>query len=150
MPLVTTPGSELITIAANVAAGQRVLVSGAFGGVGRSAVFAAKNQGAQVIAGVLEKQLAQAASIGADEVVALDDEDAMRALAPVDVVANAVRGKTAERLLGKVREGGHFASVTGAPANAKDYTSIKVTRFVSRQDAGRPFTAWPRPSPRAS
>jgi NADPH:quinone reductase-like Zn-dependent oxidoreductase len=136
LPLVTTTGSELISVAAGVKAGQTVLVSGAFGGVGRSAVFAAKKQGAKVVAGVLKKQLATAASLGVDEVVALDDESAMKALAPVDVVANTVRGKTAEQLLGKVKSSGIFASVTGAPANAKDYPSVKVAAFVSRQDAG--------------
>jgi NADPH:quinone reductase-like Zn-dependent oxidoreductase len=136
LPLVTTTGAELISVAAGVTAGQSVLVSGAFGGVGRSAVFAAKERGAKVIAGVLKKQLPAAASLGADETVALDDESAMKALAPVDVVANAVRGKTAEQLLGKVKAGGVFVSVTGAPANAIDYPSVKVAPFVSRQDAG--------------
>jgi NADPH:quinone reductase-like Zn-dependent oxidoreductase len=136
LPLVTTTGSELITAAAGAKAGQTVLVSGAFGGVGRSAVFAAKERGAKVTAGVLKKQLPAATGLGADDVVALDDEAAMTALAPVDVVANAVRGKTAEQLLGKVKPGGVFASVTGAPANARDYQSIKVVAFVSRQDAG--------------
>jgi len=126
LPLVTTTGAELIAVAAGVKAGQTVLVSGAFGGVGRSAVFAAKERGANVIAGVLKKQLPAAASLGADE---------MKALAPVDVVANAVRGQTAEQLIGKVKGGGVFASVTGAPANAKDYPSVKVVPFVSRQDA---------------
>ncbi len=136
LPLVTTTGSELISVAAGVKAGQTVLVSGAFGGVGRSAVFAAKERGANVTAGVLKKQLTAANNLGADEVVALDDEGAMKALAPVDVVANAVRGKTAEQLIAKVKPGGIFASVTGAPANAKNYPSVKVVAFVSKQDAG--------------
>jgi NADPH:quinone reductase-like Zn-dependent oxidoreductase len=136
LPLVTTTGSELIAVSAGVKAGQTVLVSGAFGGVGRSAVFAAKERGARVTAGVLKKQLAVAADLGADEIVALDDEAAMKAVAPMDVVANAVRGKTAEQLLAKVKAGGVFASVTGAPANAKDYPSVKVVSFVSKQDTG--------------
>jgi NADPH:quinone reductase-like Zn-dependent oxidoreductase len=135
LPLVTTTGSELITVAAGVKTGQTVLVSGAFGGVGRSAVLAARERGAKVIAGVLKKQLAAATNLGADEILALDDEAAMTALAPVDVVANAVRGKTAEQLLGKVKSGGIFASVTGAPENAKDHPSVEVVPFVSRQDA---------------
>jgi NADPH:quinone reductase-like Zn-dependent oxidoreductase len=135
LPLVTTTGAELIAVAAGVEAGQSVLVSGAIGGVGRSAVFAAKGRGAKVIAGVLKKQLAAAAKLGAHEVVALDDEAAMKALAAMDVVANAVRGRTAEQLIGKVKTGGVFASVTGPPANAKDYPSVKVVPFVSRQDA---------------
>jgi NADPH:quinone reductase-like Zn-dependent oxidoreductase len=46
-----------------------------------------------------------------------------------------VRGQTAEQLIGKVKAGRVFASVTGPPANAKDYPSVKVVPFVSRQDA---------------
>ena len=135
LPLVTTTGAELIVVAAGVKAGQGVLVSGAFGGVGRSAVFAARERGARVIAGVLKKQLSGAANLGADQVMALDDEAAMKALAAVDVVANAVRGQTAEQLIGKVKAGGVFASVTGPPANANEYPAVKVVPFVSRQDA---------------
>jgi NADPH:quinone reductase-like Zn-dependent oxidoreductase len=135
LPLVTTTGNQLISVAAEIKPGQTVLVAGGFGGVGRSALFTAKDRGARVIAGVLKKQLAAAQSLGADQVVALDDDDALGALPPLDAVANAVRGKTAEELTGKVRAGGVFASVTGAPANAKDYPSVRVVSYVSRQDA---------------
>jgi NADPH:quinone reductase-like Zn-dependent oxidoreductase len=83
----------------------------------------------------LKKQSAAARSLGADQIAALDDEDALNALQPVDAVANTVRGKTAEQLLGKVKAGGVFASVTGAPANARDYPSVRVVSYVSHQDA---------------
>jgi NADPH:quinone reductase-like Zn-dependent oxidoreductase len=135
LPLVTTTGNQLISVAAEIKPGQAALVSGAFGAVGRSATFTAKDRGARVVAGVLKKQLAAAQSLGANQVIALDDEDALDALPPVDVVANTVRGKTAEQLLGKVRAGGVFASVTGAPTNAKDYPSVRVVSYTSRQDA---------------
>jgi NADPH:quinone reductase-like Zn-dependent oxidoreductase len=105
--------------------------------VGRSAVFSAKELGARAIAGVLKRQLDSAMGLGADEVVALDDGAAMNSMAPVDVVANAVRGKTAEQLLGKVKPGGIFASVTGVPPNANDFPSVRTVAFVSKQDADR-------------
>jgi NADPH:quinone reductase-like Zn-dependent oxidoreductase len=135
LPLVTTTGAELISVASGAKAGQTVLVSGAAGGVGRSAVFTAKERGATVIAGVRKGQLEAATSLGADQVVAIDDDDALRGIAPVDAVANTVRGPTAGRLLGKVRPGGVFASVTGPPDNAKDFASVRVVSFVSKQDA---------------
>jgi NADPH:quinone reductase-like Zn-dependent oxidoreductase len=134
LPLVTMTGSQLIYVAADVKPGQTVLVSGAAGSVGRSAVFAAKDRGASVIAGVLRKQLDGAQSLSADRVVALDDPAAFAGLKKVDVVANTVRGKTAEDLMGKVKEGGIFASVTGAPANAADYPQVRTVAFVSKQD----------------
>jgi len=135
LPLVTTTGSQLISVASGTKAGQTVLVSGAFGGVGRSATFTAKDRGAVVIAGVLKKQFEAAKGLGADQVVVLEDEEAIDGIAPVDVVANAVRGRAAERLLGKVKPGGVFASVTGAPDNTTDFPSIRVVPFVSKQDA---------------
>jgi NADPH:quinone reductase-like Zn-dependent oxidoreductase len=46
LPLVTTTGYDLIAHGANVQLGQSVLVTGALGGVGRTAVFTAKSQGA--------------------------------------------------------------------------------------------------------
>jgi NADPH:quinone reductase-like Zn-dependent oxidoreductase len=70
------------------------------------AVFAAKDCGAVVIAGVLKEQLDSVKNLGADRVVALDDPAAFTDLQKVDVVANTVRGKTAEDLMGKVKEGG--------------------------------------------
>jgi len=134
LPLVTMTGSQLIYAGADVKPGQTVLVSGAAGGVGRSAVFAAKDRGALVIAGVLKKQLEAAKNLSADRVVALDDPPAFTDLQPVDVVANTVRGKTAEDLMAKVKLGGTFASVTGAPANAAKYPQVRTVAFVSKQD----------------
>jgi NADPH:quinone reductase-like Zn-dependent oxidoreductase/quercetin dioxygenase-like cupin family protein len=135
LPLVGTTGSQLISLASGLAAGQTVLVSGALGGVGRSAVFTAKDRGAKVIAAVLRRQLDAAAALGADQVVALDDADAFGALAKVDVVANTVRGETADRLLTKVRPGGTFASATGVPPSAPQHPSVRVVAFKSKQSA---------------
>jgi NADPH:quinone reductase-like Zn-dependent oxidoreductase len=134
LPLVTMTGSQLILVAAGVKAGQTVLVSGAAGGVGRSAIFAAKDRGAVVIAGILTRHLNGAKNLGADRWVALDDPAALDTLEAVDVVANTVRGTTAEDLLGKVKDGGIFASVTGVPPNATKYPNVRTIAFVSKQD----------------
>jgi NADPH:quinone reductase-like Zn-dependent oxidoreductase len=134
LPLVTLTGSQLISIASGVKYGQTVLVSGALGGVGRSAIFTARQLGGVVIAGVRRSQLEDARSLGANEVVAIDDEQALAGLAPVDVVANTVRGDTAARLLLTVKPGGTFASVTGPPDNVKDVPSVRVVPFVSKQN----------------
>ena len=36
--------------------------------------------------------------------------------------------------MGKVKEGGIFASVTGVPANAAGYPRVRTVAFVSKQD----------------
>jgi NADPH:quinone reductase-like Zn-dependent oxidoreductase len=133
LPLVTTTGNQLMA-ATGIKAGQTVLVAGAAGNVGRSAVFTAKQRGATVIAGVLKKQINEAKGIGADQVVATDDDNAIANLPLVDVVADTVGGKTAETLLAKVKPGGVFASVLGAPQNAEKYPSVKVVPVYATAD----------------
>jgi len=98
-------------------------------------VFTAKERGAKVIAGVLKKQLQQGASIGADQVIATDDDAAIAKLPLLDAVADTVNGQTAEKLLSKVKKGGVFASVRGAPQNAKDYPDVKVVPVYAQPDA---------------
>ena len=48
LPLVTTTGAQLIERAVKPKAGQTVLVTGALGGVGRTAVHVARKDGARV------------------------------------------------------------------------------------------------------
>jgi NADPH:quinone reductase-like Zn-dependent oxidoreductase len=134
LPLVTTTGNQLITNGAAVQSGQTVLVTGALGNVGRTAVFTAKSRGAKVIAGVRKNQLEMAKELGADQVVALDDPAAVAKLPMLDAVADTVDGPTAEMLIGKVKAGGIFASVLGAPQNAAQYPSVKAIPVVGRPD----------------
>ncbi|HEX5233714.1 MAG TPA: NADP-dependent oxidoreductase [Silvibacterium sp.] len=133
LPLVTTTGNQLIS-ATGIKSGQIVLVSGAAGSVGRSAVFTAKERGATVIAGVLKRQMDEAKTVGADQVVATDDDNAIANLPMLDVVADTVNGKTAERLIARVNSGGVFASVLGAPQNAAKHPSVKVVPVFSKSD----------------
>ena len=137
LPVVTLTGEQLITKGTKIQAGQTVLVSGAVGSVGRSAVWAAKQAGAVVIAGVRKSQVEEAAAVGADQVLALDDASAMEKLGFIDAVADTVGGKTAEMLLGKVKPGGVFASVVGAPGNAALHPTVKVEAVVMQADAER-------------
>ncbi len=133
LPLVTTTGNQLL-LATGIQAGKTVLIVGAAGNVGRSAVFTAKARGATVIAGVLKRQFDVAKTLGADQVIATDDDTAIANLSPLDAVADAVGGKTAEKLIAKVKPGGIYASVVGAPQNATDYPSVKVVKIFSKFD----------------
>ncbi len=74
LPLVGLTGAQLVEQATQPRSGDSVLVTGAVGSVGRVAVFVAKALGAKVWAGVRRKQKLEAAKLGADAVVALDDE----------------------------------------------------------------------------
>jgi len=135
LPLVTLTGTQLIIRGTGIRAAQTVLVSGALGSVGRSAVHAAKQAGATVIAGVRKRQVEEARSLGADQIVALDDTAAMEKLGFLDAVADTVGGTTAQALIGTVKPGGVFASVLGPPANAKLNPTVRVVPVQVAGDA---------------
>jgi NADPH:quinone reductase-like Zn-dependent oxidoreductase len=67
-------------------------------------------------------------------VVATDDDTAIANLPPLDAVADAVGGRTAEKLIAKVKPGGIYASVVEAPQNAAKYPSVKVVHVFSKFD----------------
>ena len=133
LPLVTVTGNQLMA-ATGIKAGQTVLVVGALGSVGRSAAFTAKERGATVIAGVLKRQIDQVKSVGADQVIATDDDTAIANLPPLDAVADTVGRSTAETLIAKVKPGGVFATVLLVPQNAVNYPSVKPVFVFSKFD----------------
>jgi NADPH:quinone reductase-like Zn-dependent oxidoreductase len=134
LPTVTTTGAELAALALEGKKGGTLLVTGAAGNVGRSAVFVAKEKGATVIAGVRKAQIEEARALGADRILALDDEKAVAGLELLDAIADTVDGPTATKLIGKLKQGGVFASVLGAPANVAEYPSIAVKTMQVKAD----------------
>jgi len=133
LPLVTTTGNQLLS-ATGITTGQTVLVVGAAGSVGRSAVFTAKARGATVVAGILKRQMNEAGTLGADQIVATDDDKAIANLAPLDGIADTVGGRIANKLIAKVKPGGVYASVVVVPQNAAEYPSVKVVHVFSKFD----------------
>ena len=133
LPLVTVTGNQLLA-ATGIKTGQTVLVVGAAGNVGRSAVFTAKERGATVIAGILKRQMDELKSIGADQAVATDDDPAIASLPPLDAVADTVGRTLAEKVIARVKPGGVYASVVGPPQNAASFPSVKVVPVFSHSD----------------
>jgi NADPH:quinone reductase-like Zn-dependent oxidoreductase len=136
LPLVLLTGTQLMENAVGPKSGDTVLVTGALGGVGRTAVFVAKQRGARVIAGVRANQKNDAQSLGADSVVAIDDESEIASLPALDAIADTVNGETIARLLPKLKEGGVLGSVLGKP-KAAEGRNIQVNAFMAQPDALR-------------
>jgi NADPH:quinone reductase-like Zn-dependent oxidoreductase len=133
-PLVTMTGEQLITRGVKPTAGQVVLVTGAVGSVGRSAVYALKQAGAKVIAGVRAIQMDAAKDLGAEDIISLEDDGQMHKHAPYDGVADTVGHDTAAKLLALVKPGGTFASVLGEPSNRKDFPQVNVVPVRVQED----------------
>lgn len=135
LPVIANTGEQLITRGTKIQKGQTVVVTGALGAVGRTAVWVARKAGAVVIAAVRGSQVKAAAELDADDVIALDDEGSVEKLGFVDAVADTVGGAVGEMMLGKVTPGGVFATVTGPPGNAKLHPTIRVDMIQSSPDA---------------
>jgi NADPH:quinone reductase-like Zn-dependent oxidoreductase len=138
IPLVTLTGEQLVRLAARAQPGQTILVSGALGSVGRSAVHAAKKLGMKVIAGVRSKQLPEAQTLGVADVVAIDDDSSIAGLEMVDCVADTVGGETAAKLFGRVKNGGNFGYASMLPDGVTERNpTVTVTRVLGRPDASK-------------
>lgn len=136
LPLVVLTGAQLIEEAVRPKKGDTLLVTGALGGVGRTAVYVSKLRGARVIAGVRARQKAEAAGLGADQVVAIDDDAEIAGLPPLDAIADTVGHETIAKLLERLKPGGTLGSVLGEPPAARG-KSIVVRAFMAHPDAKR-------------
>lgn len=136
LPLVLTTGAQLMERAVKVQAGWHVLVTGAVGGVGRTAVHVARKHGAHVIAGVRSSQREEAETLGAERVVCLDDEAEIALLRDVDAIADTVGEPTIGRLLHSLKAGGVLGSVLGVPESVEG-KDIRVEAIMAQPDASR-------------
>ena len=97
IPEAVLTAHDALTTQAHLERGERVVISGAAGGVGVAAVQIAQSLGAHVIAVTRDaSHHADLAALGADETVTLED---VRDLAPVDVVLELVGAAHLERVL---------------------------------------------------
>jgi len=136
LPVVTLTGAQLMERGVQPVAGATVLVTGALGGVGRTAVHAAKQLGARVIAGVRAKDKGKAEGLGAAAIVAVDDDAEIASLAQVDAIADTVGGAVILKLIPKLKKSGVLASVVGRPA-APDRPDIRFAEVVVQPDPAR-------------
>jgi len=106
--------AENLLTRSGVAEDERVLVTGASGGVGSAAVQLAKARGARVIAVTSPAKADALRDIGADETIGRDDDYPGRLGGDsVDVVIDLVAGPKWHSLLDVLRPGGRYA-VSGA------------------------------------
>ncbi|WP_443217798.1 NADP-dependent oxidoreductase [Saccharothrix sp. CCNWYY140] len=111
LPLAVLTAWQALVEAANLQAGQRVLVHAAAGGVGHLAVQLAKALGAHVIGTASAGKHDLLRELGADELVDYRNED-FSAIEPVDVVLDLIGGEDyEERSLRLLKRGGTYLAV---------------------------------------
>jgi len=108
--------AEYMLSRAQLGAGEIVLVTGASGGVGSALVQLARRRGARVIAIAARSKLDRISKLGAEWVLAREEQDlgvAVRAVAPeggVPVVADVVGGAGFPSLLELLARGGRYVA----------------------------------------
>jgi alcohol dehydrogenase len=138
LPVAYGTAHRMMVTQGRVAAGEKVLILGASGGVGTCCVFLAKQAGATVIAcASSEDKLKRLRELGADEVIDYTAEDFMAEVhrrfgkptrraftGGVDVVINYTGGDTWVRSLRCLRRGGRLLTC-GATAGFDPQTDIR-------------------------
>lgn len=114
-----------MVIIGNVKKGDRVLVIGAAGGVGSTAVQAAKARGATVISSASSKHIAYLKSIGVDEIISYDKEDVAAKAKNIDVTIVTVGTENANGIK-YTKKGGRVVTIAGQ-ADAAACTAQGVT-----------------------
>jgi NADPH:quinone reductase-like Zn-dependent oxidoreductase len=106
-----------------LAAGQRVLIHGAAGGIGAFAVQLAHWRGAHVVGTASTANLETARALGADQVLDHTTTRFEDAVEPVDVVFDTAGGDRLERSPAVLRPGGRLVSVAEEPPDAAGITA---------------------------
>ncbi|OEO31029.1 hypothetical protein VW23_018235 [Devosia insulae DS-56] len=116
--------------AAGVKRGDRVLVTGALGNVGRAAIQYLKDLGITAVAGVQASQLADAKTLGVDALVATDVP-----AGSFDAAVDTVGGDVAAAAIRAVKDGATVAGVAGFPEGAGADGRVKVQNVMSGDNA---------------
>ena len=122
LPLVGLTAWDCLVRAANVQAGQKVLIHAGAGGVGTVAIQLAKQLGAQVATTCSARNLEFVKQLGADLVIDYNETRFEDVLSDYDVVLESLGGEMYQRSLQVLRRGGHLTSInTGLPAATARY-----------------------------
>ena len=132
LPLAGLTAWQALVDTAHVAAGQRVLIHGAGGGVGHLAVQIAKARGAHVTGTASADKHDFVASLGADELIDYRAADFTAHVDGIDVVLDTIGGETARRSIGVLRPGGLLVTIVGR----RDAGLAARTEAAGRRFAG--------------
>jgi len=113
--------------------GQRVLIQGAAGGVGMFAVQFARWKGAHVIGTTSTANLGFVRSLGAETVIDYTSMPVEQAAHDMDLVFDAVGGKTLESSLRVLKRGGTLVTIAGQPPEEKvRELGVRVASFSAQ------------------
>lgn len=119
IPIAALTAWQVMFDAAHLSSGQKILITGASGGVGSMAVQLAKAKGAIVIGMASGKNEQFVRDLGADEFVDYTKQNFEEVIKDVDVVFDTVGGDTLERSFQTLKKGGFLVSVAETASEEK-------------------------------
>lgn len=132
-PLAVLTAWQALFEAGNLAAGERLLIQGAAGGVGHLAVQLAKWKGAHVTGTGSTNNIDFLRELGVDEVIDYSTTRFEDVVAPVDMVLSCVGGELLTRSFAVIKDGGRLISIAGKPdAQEAEKRHIKYEAILVR------------------
>ncbi|MGR9434241.1 NADP-dependent oxidoreductase [Rhizobium leguminosarum] len=116
--------------ALGVKAGDRVLVSGGLGTVGRSAIQYLKQIGAQPVAGVRPERLSEGQALAGEAF-----DITLPVASPSFAYGISAAGPVAGNLIGHISDGGTVASIVPVPEGANAADRVTIHELFHRTDA---------------
>ncbi len=136
IPLGALTAWQAIFDLAHLSNGQRILITGASGGVGSLAVQLAKAKGAYVIGTASGRNEKFVRDLGADEFVDYTKQNFEEVVKDVDVVFDAVGGDTFERAFQTLKKGGFLVTSVEFPSEEKAQEfGVKAARVYCKPNA---------------
>lgn len=115
IPLVALTAWQALVERAKLTKGQKVFIQAGSGGVGTLAIQLAKHLGATVATTTSTTNVALVKALGADVVIDYKTQDFEDVLRDYDLVLNSQDGKTLEKSLRVLKNGGRLISISGPP-----------------------------------
>lgn len=119
LPLVGVSALQGLTEHINLQAGQKILITGGSGGIGRVAIQIAKHLGAHVATTVTGDGVDVVRSLGADEIIDYKSQNVADALNGYDAVFDTVGGEQINDVLSVLKRDGIAVTMAGSFDEAK-------------------------------
>ncbi len=115
LPLVGASAIQALEDHIKLKNGQKILITGAAGGIGTIAIQLAKSLGAYVATTVGRKDIEYVKSLGASEVIDYQTQAFEQVLKDFDAVFDTVGGETSDKSFQVLKKGGVIVSMLGQP-----------------------------------
>lgn len=133
LPLVGVSAIQALIHHIQLKAGQKILIIGGSGGIGRIAIQIAKHIGAYVATTATGEGIDAAKALGADEVIDYKSQDFTELLSDFDAVYDTAGGDEFAKALGILKSGGIAVTMAAQPdeAQAKELGVTAIAQMTS-------------------